>query len=709
METLEGIIEQIIYQNEDNGYTVARLKPDRELQSITIVGIFYSLNLGQPVSVKGNFRHHPKYGEQFEVQEISYKLPTTIEGIRRYLSSGLIRGIGPKVAESIVQHFGKDTIDIIENHPERLKEIEGIGEKRVEIIKSCWEEHLHLKNIMLFLQSHQISTTYALKIYRFYGQDTIRILKTNPYRLVQDIWGVGFKIADRIAQNLGIEKNSPLRIKAGVIHTLESALEDGHLYLPEDELYKKAKDLLMVEEDRLPPALSEAEKENQIIREEDKIYLPPFYYAEKGVANRLLKINQREACGNKLNIDWTTLQERLKINFSAEQKEAIISSFQNKVLIITGGPGTGKTVTTLGIIETCKSKRLKVQLAAPTGRAAKRLTEVTGKEAKTIHRLLEYSPQSSEFQRNENHPLSVDMLILDEISMVDIILMSNLLKAMPINAHLILVGDADQLPSVGPGNVLRDMIAAGVFKVVHLTQIFRQAEKSLIVVNAHRINKGEPPIFRNQESREFIFFNQENPAKIIQIIRNLCTEILPHHFSYNPFEDVQVLCPMYKGEVGVDNLNNVLREILNPNAKTISGCPFRIGDKVMQIKNNYDKQVFNGDIGRVVSIDEEWQTLQVNFPEGEVKYDFKEMDQLILAYAVTVHKSQGCEFKTIIMPVILQHYVILDRNLLYTAITRAKEMVILIGTKKALMIAVKNNRVIKRYTNLTERLKGNST
>jgi len=709
METITGNIEKIVYRNEENGYAVAKITVDKNEEKLTtVVGKMASINIGETCELKGEWVNNPKYGWQFSFSDYQLILPTSLLGLKRYLSSGLIKGVGPATADRIVKQFGDKTLEVLENDLQRLTEVEGIAEKRVEMISKSWEEHKEIKRVMIFLQSYQITTGYAVKIYKTYGNKAIEKLKENPYRLVDDVFGIGFKIADRIAQNLGVEANSPARVKAGIKYILNELANQGNCYGVVTEIIKYGSELLEVEESLIEKTLSILRNNQEVIVQEDRVWLPLYYFAELSVAKKLIELLKFPQ--QLINIDVQKkikyLEKKHHLSFAEEQKDAINKVLLNRVLVLTGGPGTGKTTTTLGLIELFEELKLKIMLAAPTGRAAKKISETTGREAKTIHRLLEYSPKRGTFTKNSENPIKTDVIILDEVSMIDILLMSSLLKAVSPGTILILIGDVDQLPSVGPGNVLKDIIDSETIPVVRLTRIFRQDQSSLIIVNAHRVNEGKYPVLKGERERDFYFIEKADPQAAAQEIINLCTDRLPSKYRIDPVSDIQVLSPMYKGEAGADNLNYSLREALNPKGKQIKygNHSFRVNDKAMQIKNNYDKEVFNGDIGRIKNIDAEEHTLEVDFYGKKVRYDFSELNELVLAYAITVHKSQGSEYRIVIIPVMTQHYLLLQRNLLYTGITRAKEMVILVGTKKALWIAIKNNKTFHRNTSLKERL-----
>ncbi|MGQ9636878.1 MAG: SF1B family DNA helicase RecD2 [Thermodesulfobacteriota bacterium] len=718
MATIYGYIERITYFDEESGFVVAKLQEKGKRGFTTVVGKIPGITPGESLKLTGQWVYNRKFGEQFQVENYEIILPATIQGIERYLGSGLIKGIGPIMAERIVRTFGLNTLNIIEKSPDRLAEVDGIGPKRIEMITRAWEEQKEIKEIMIFLQGHGVSVAYSAKIFKQYGNRAIEILREDPYRLARDIHGIGFLTADRIAQNLGVDPNSIARAKAGVIYVLQSLVEEGHVYYPEKELMRKAREILEVDQEVIERAILELSREKEIFIEELQdpgnraIYLFPFYLTEKGIAQRLKILNHTPSPIRPISpekaIEW--VERRLKIELAEKQKEAILLAAQSKVLIITGGPGTGKTTIITAILRIFQQLRLKVLLAAPTGRAAKRMSEATKEEAKTIHRLLEFSPQKGGFKRDENHPLEADGVIIDEASMMDILLMYHLLKAIPPKAHLILVGDVNQLPSVGPGNVLKDIIDSGAFRILRLTEIFRQAQESLIVVNAHRVNQGLFPIFKKEEKKEsqdFYFIEEEDPEKIQDKILSLCSERIPKRFGFHPVKDIQVITPMHKGLLGVSQLNLELQKRLNPQpqALTHGSRVFRLGDKVMQISNNYEKEVFNGDIGWISKINPEEKEVFIDFDGRLIPYDSSELDEVVLAYAISVHKSQGSEYPSVILPLTTQHYVLLQRNLIYTAITRAKKLVVLIGTKRALAIAIKNNKPQLRYTRLSERLR----
>ena len=706
MEYLRCVVERITYRNEQNGYSVLKCRAKGFQDLATVVGAMPDVHVGSVLSLGGAWKLDAKYGRQFSAETVEETLPATVSGMEKYLGSGLVKGIGPKFAQRIVQRFGKDTLDVIEETPEKLIEVPGIGQLRVDRIKKSWLEQKEIKNVMLFLQSHDVSTTHATKIYKTYGKDSVKVVQENPYRLADDIWGIGFKTADTIAAKLGFEHERYERLRSGLLYTLNRLADDGHCYATREMLTETGAELLTVDAPKLSGTLDRMIADEDVKTEEEFIYLPPFYHAEVGTARRLAEIY---AHPGGVRVTPIGLTERIEnatgIAYDEIQMEAILTAVDSKILILTGGPGTGKTTTTLGIITAFREAGARILLAAPTGRAAKRLSETTGMEAKTIHRLLETKPPDG-YQRNADNPLEGDVLIVDECSMIDVMLMYNLLKAVPDAMTLIFVGDIDQLPSVGAGNVLRDMIDSECFPVVRLTRIFRQAQSSRIIMSAHRINGGKMPDLSNGKESDFFFMERETPEAALETIVDLVRNRLPRAYRI-PSGEIQVLTPMQRGVVGAANLNQALQEAVNPHADGLrrGGVLFRIRDKVMQIRNNYDKEVFNGDIGVVESVDLEDKTLSVRFDNRLVKYDSTELDELALAYAVTIHKSQGSEYPLVVMPVLMTHYVMLQRNLVYTGITRAKRLLVIVGTRKALSLAVRNVTVTKRNTMLKERLR----
>lgn len=707
MITLRCVVERITYQNPENGYTVLRAAVRNYKELVTVVGNLLDVNVGSVLLLQGDWKVDPKYGNQFCAEKWEETMPATVYGIEKYLGSGLIRGVGPKFAGRIVRTFGTDTLTVIEEETDRLLLVPGIGEKRVQMIRDSWEKQKEIKNIMLFLQSHSVSTSFAAKIYKVYGNESIQVVKENPFRLADDIWGVGFKTADGLAEKLGFAKDDPLRCRSGILYTLNALADEGHVYAEQEQLLRKAEELLEAKRESISAALEAMLGTEDLKQDGEAIYLPPFYYAEIGVAAKLKRLAaDTDALPSEARADFERLAKKTGLQYDEIQKDAILKATVSKVTVLTGGPGTGKTTTTLGMIAVLRSRGKRILLAAPTGRAAKRMTETTGMEARTIHRLLEFKPPEG-YQRNEENRLEGDVLIVDECSMIDVILMNALLKAIPPRMQLILVGDVDQLPSVGAGNVLRDIIDSGVFPVVRLTRIFRQARSSRIILNAHRINTGEFPDLSNGAGTDFFFVPAEEPETAAQEIVRLVKTRLPKYRQVLPSE-IQVLTPMQRGAVGAANLNTLLQEALNPSETCLrrSGYSFRLYDKVMQIRNNYDKEVFNGDVGTISALNLEERNLRVRFDDREVEYDVTELDELAQAYAVTIHKSQGSEYPIVVMPMLMTHFVMLQRNLLYTGVTRAKKLLVLVGTKKAVGYAVRNVTVTSRNTRLKERLQG---
>ncbi len=718
---IKAQIERITYYNEENGYTIAKAKVGGRHELVTVVGNLLSVNAGEVLKLKGEWHNHPKFGQQFRITSYESVVPATVKGIEKYLGSGLIKGIGPVMAKRLVSKFGLDILNIIETDIKKLHEVEGIGDKRIEMIRKAWDDQKEIREVMLFLQGQGVSPTYGAKIFKHYGKESIKVVQENPYRLATDIFGIGFITADKIAEKLGIAKESQIRAEAGILYVLQQLSNDGHVYYPYEQLIEECKKILGVEKETIVKAFGKIASDRKIIiedlnkegkfKENNKaVYLAKFHVSEVGIANKLKNLMLVPKILGTFNrdkaIEW--VQGELKITLAEKQKQAVKESIDKKVMVVTGGPGTGKTTIINFIIRIYKKLGQRVLLAAPTGRAAKRMTEATGHEAKTIHRLLEFSPKEGGFKKDENNPLDAELIVIDETSMVDTILMYHFLKAVPKEATLILVGDVDQLPSVGAGNVLKDIIDSNFIPTVRLTEIFRQAKESLIILNAHRVNSGQMPIFtyHKDHPQDFYFFDIEEPEKALEKIIELCKEKIPKKFGFNSVNDIQVLTPMHRGIVGASNLNAELQKHLNHSRDefTRGGKVLKVGDKVMQIRNNYDKEVFNGDIGRIVKIDSEEQEIVVDYDGRPVAYEYSELDEIVMAYAVSVHKSQGSEYPVIVMPILTQHYMLLQRNLLYTGITRGKKLVILVGTKKAIAIAIKNNKPQKRYTLLKERL-----
>lgn len=733
MLVIEGIVEEIIFRNESNGYTVARLNTSDG--SITIVGNAAIINLEEMIEIEGELVYHNKFGEQFHFTSIKTTMPSTIKGIENYLSSGLIPYIGPKTAKSIVERFGLDSLDIIQYNPERLKEISGIGDIKLAKIIKAFEEHRELRDVMVYLQQYEISVNMGIKIYRKYGKDTINIISENPYRLSEDISGIGFKTADNIAKKMGVSEDSPFRIEAGLKFIMIESAGEGHCYLPEEELIKRTSKILNVDLEEIRESIRNLALRNNfyMVNEGDDtiVYYMPYHVAENKVARKIVELSRVDFGEIEIDIDKEVekIEEQNDICFGNKQILAIKESLNNGIIIITGGPGTGKTTTINAIIKIYEQLGMKVILAAPTGRAAKRMTETTGRESQTIHRLLELSYVDGEdemvFNRDEESPIDGDVIIIDEASMIDILLMNSLLKAINPGTRVVFVGDVDQLPSVGAGNVLKDLINSGCIKIVMLDEIFRQAEESMIIVNAHRINKGEFPI-TNEKDKDFFFMAEHHTQKTVDTIVSLITDRLPNYYGFDSIKDIQVLTPMKKGDVGINALNKYLQEALNPKdegkvEKQIGDDIFRVGDKVMQIKNNYKLKwritkdslesengegIFNGDLGYITDIDNEDNMVTVIFDdEKEVEYDFSDLDEIKLSYATTVHKAQGSEFPVVVMPIHWGPPMLLTRNLIYTAITRASQLVVLVGEMKYLNIMIKNNKIAHRYSSLDRKIR----
>lgn len=702
MEEIYGFVENIVFAGE--GFTVARLKEPRKVELTCIVGPMPMLQPGETLRCKGAWEHHAQHGRQFKVQSFESHQPSDLVGIQKYLESGMIKGIGPVYAERIVKKFGLETLKIIDEEPKKLREINGIGEKRAILIENCWHQQKAIRDVMIFLQQHGVSPAFAQKIYKAYGDASIGKVKSDPFALAKEIHGIGFKIADGIAKGLGMPADCSMRIDAGIEYVLWELSNNGHTCFPEKELIVEAANILGVGAARITDRMEVLVKDGHLVREENLVWVKPLYLAETGIARELQRLGQAQSSLREIKIDkaleW--VQAQLKIELAEQQKIAVSAALAQKVHIITGGPGTGKSTITKAILRITEKLTDKIILAAPTGRAAKRMSEITQKKASTIHMLLEMDFQVGGFKKNRENPLECALIIIDEASMIDTLLMYNLLKAIPTTARVIFIGDIDQLPSVGPGNVLKDLIASQKLGVTRLTEIFRQAAGSRIVTNAHRINSGEFPDLSFHPKTDFQFLAGETPEEILKVIVELVTHDLPKTHRFHRFLDIQVLSPMKRGIIGIENLNVILQQRLNPSQTPLSrmGRTFHVGDKVMQTRNNYQKLVFNGDVGRITAIDLSEQTVTVAFDERLVCYEFSEIDELVLAYAVSIHKYQGSECPCIIIPVHTTHFKMLHRNLLYTGITRGKKLVILVGTEKAIAIALHNDAVQKRYTGL---------
>ncbi len=714
-DRISGVLEKIVFKNSETGFIVARLRLD-DKDLVTIIGKAIELQVGEKLDVSGKWVVNKDYGQQFEIESIKTSVPVTSDGIENYLGSGLIKGIGPVMAKNIVAHFKLDTLKILDGEPERLNEIEGIGKKRIDLITGSWDRYKNIREVMIFLQSHGVGNASAVKIYNHYGNNAINVLKVNPYRLSEDIFGIGFITADRIALKVGIEKDSIFRTKAGIIHLLQKAEENGHCYYPYQELAEDTGEFLEAEQGQVSRALKELESEGKIIKKDgdvQKIYLKSIYIAEKQVCEKILKLTSLPGItsGKKQRIEnikkqVSGLAFQNSIDLDDIQVKAIIRAITEKMLIITGSPGTGKSTILNFIIRIFEKENKKVLLGAPTGRASKRLCETTGREAKTLHRLLKYNPRLNKFLKNEEDLIEADVIIIDEASMIDIRLAKNLLCAVKDDTRVIFVGDIDQLPSVGPGYVLGDLINSGVIEVIKLEKIYRQEGESLIIKNAHKVRDGIYPFIGRSDSRDFFFIEKNDPEETIDMILHLLIKKIPKSFGYDPFTDVQVLVPTNKGIVGSINLNSKIQKVLNPGSEELSrgSAIFKLNDKVIQLKNNYEKEVFNGDIGYISHISFELKEISVDFDGKIIKYSFHEIDELSLSYAISIHKSQGSEFKCVIIPLLTSHYMLLQRNLLYTAITRAKELAVLVGSKKAIGMAVNKNIVENRNTSLKELL-----
>jgi exodeoxyribonuclease V alpha subunit len=713
-DKLDGQIERVVFRNEENGFCVLRVKVRGHKDLVTVTGTVPTVNSGEWMTADGEWLLDPRHGQQFKAGQIRMSQPDTLEGIEKYLGSGMIKGIGKEYAARLVKTFGREVFDIIENSSGKLLKVEGIGRLRKDRIKQAWDEQKSVRQIMAFLFSHGVSTTRAFRIHKVYGDKAIELVQRDPYCLARDIRGIGFLIADQIAMRLGITKDSDLRARAGLEFVLGELTSNGHCASIRNDFLSRTAELLEVDLQITERALDYSLEHERLIQRadfqgNDLVYLPKLYFAEIALAKRVQALGTARHPCPAIDIDkalgW--VQQKTGIELAHAQRAALKTAVESKVMVITGGPGVGKTTLVNSVLMVLRAKKLRVALCAPTGRAAKRMTETTGMEAKTIHRLLQYNPGTGGFIHCADNPLECDVLIVDESSMIDIVLASQLADAIPVHAAFIIVGDADQLPSVGPGRVLQDMIHSKKIPVAHLNEVFRQAATSRIIMNAHRINQGQMPEFpESQEVSDCYFIESDEPEKAVKLVGKLIKQSIPEKFHFDPLEEIQILTPMQKGELGARSLNQTLQQLLNPRGDEVErfGYVYRTGDKVMQTENDYDKDVYNGDMGRVYKIDAELSEMIVDFDGRKVVYDFRELDELVLSYAITIHKSQGSEYPCVIIPLHTQHYVLLQRSLIYTAITRAKKMVIVLGTKKALSLAVSRAESRERTTTLTERL-----
>jgi exodeoxyribonuclease V alpha subunit len=713
-ETIQGAVGRILFSNDENGWCAVRLQPE-DAASVTAIGPLLGVRQGDELRLTGRWVQHAKYGDQFEVESYVHVVPSTLDGLRRFLGSGKIRGLGPARAAQVVEAFGLETLDVLDNEPERLLEIHGIGPSTVERVRESWARHHGIQQIMIFLTGHGVAPGIAVKAFKRYGAGAIDVVRSNPYRLAEEVFGVGFLTADRIARQLGIPEDSPERLEAAVLHTLVEAVGQGQCFLPDDELLVTAAGLLEISPEMLAPSLAGLIARQQVtVQPQDDappaIYLPRLEKAEATVALNLAETLQTPAGTPPviLNTSIAWYQGKFDIKLADRQREALGAALKEKVAVITGGPGTGKTTLIQGIVKILGRKEQKVVLAAPTGRAAKRLAEATGLGARTIHRLLEFNPITGDFTRNREQPIEADCVVIDEVSMLDVELAAMLLEAVPPESRIVLVGDADQLPSVGPGNVLSDLIASESVPVVRLEQIFRQADRSLIVDNAHRINSGDmPEIDDDPETSDFFFVARDDPAAAAELVIDFATRRIPEKFDLDPIEDIQILSPMHRGELGVTRLNERLQAALTPKGRelVVGWRLFRVGDKVMQVRNNYELDVFNGDLGRITDIDFEERAVTVDFDGLPTVIPSDVLEDIVPAYACTIHKSQGSEYPAVVIVLHHQHHVMLQRNLLYTAISRGRRLVVIVGSRRALGRAVHNATVRKRYTRLAERLR----
>ena len=718
LDHVTGVIERVTFHNPESGFVVLQIKARGHRDLVTVVGILPTVTAGEWVDARGRWRIDPQHGQQFKAEILRTSDPNTAEGIEKYLGSGLIKGIGPHFASRLVSAFGTAVFDVIQSTPDRLLEVDGIGEVRKARILGAWKEQKVVREIMVFLHSHGVGTSRAFRIYKAYGEEAIEKVQGDPFRLARDIWGIGFKTADQIAASLGIDRQSDIRARAGVEYVLQALTEDGHCAFPRTGLVKRAVRILEIPAQTVERAIDYETETGRLVQRDSSdgtslVYLASLYTSEQQLARNLIALSRMPHPCPSIDmvkaVQW--VEKKLGLQLAPAQQQAVTEATKSKVMVITGGPGVGKTTLVNAIVKVFGAKKLHVVLCAPTGRAARRMAETTGMEAKTIHRLLEFDPATAKFKRNQRHPLHGDAFVVDEASMIDIVLAHQLVRAVPRHAALILVGDVDQLPSVGPGCVLRDIIESGTIPTCQLTEVFRQAARSAIVTNAHRVNHGLMPQWPRtkleaQTGTDFYFAEAGEPEKAVQIVLHLVQKRIPDRFGFDPLSDIQVLTPMQRGELGARNLNQILQAALNPTEQEVRryGWAFRSGDKVMQMVNNYDKDVLNGDIGRIAVVNEEEQELVVQFEDREVNYDFAELDELNLSYATTIHKSQGSEYPCVVIAIHTQHYMLLQRNLLYTAITRGRKLVVLVGTQKALAIAVRQMDARWRMTMLKQRL-----
>jgi exodeoxyribonuclease V alpha subunit len=727
IEPLQGVVERITYHSEESGYTIARLKAPRVSELVTIVGNFATIQAGQTLQMQGSWKEHPKYGAQFQVNEYRETKPATITGIEKYLGSGFIKGVGPVTAKRIVAHFQFETLDIIEQQIDRLIEVPGIAKKRVKLIQAAWQSQKSIKDVMLFLQGHGVSTTYAVKIYKQYGEESIATVTANPYRLATDVYGIGFVTADAIARHLGIHPNSEFRYRAGILHMLGEASEEGHCFLPQGELVDRVVSRLALPDHRIEPSdilnlTTDMSLDDELIMQGGNgelqgqflCYAPPFFHSEQGLTRRA-----RQLLNSPTQVDIPRVEQWIDrfmtqtgLQLSEQQRQAVVMAASHRVLILTGGPGVGKSFTCRTIVALWKAMGKTIALASPTGRAAQRLSEMTGQEAKTIHRLLELDPKNMKFKRDQDSPIAAEAIVVDEASMLDLFLANSLFKAIAPNTHLLLVGDTDQLPSVGPGAILQDLIQSEQIPVIRLTQVFRQAQESAIITNAHRINQGLLPqlerIMKSPQS-DCLWFKAEDPDQGVQGIQDIVSHLIPQ-LGFDPAKDVQVLCPMTRGTVGTRSLNQVLQQLINPPSSRKAeiaqgGMTLRVGDRIMQQKNDYNREVFNGDLGVITAIDREEQEVSAQFGDRNVTYDYADLNEITLAFATTIHKAQGSEYPVVILPIFMQHYMMLSRNLIYTGLTRARKLVVLVGEEKAIALAVNQVKDQHRYTLVAHRLR----